>query len=189
MPMTEPKKKRRWWKVLLIITLSLCLVIGICAALSGGLLELGRLAMNKTGVTEKVADKIITDKIESGELPRRIPLPEEALEKLKELEPSPTAEATEAPQEQPAQSSGVDYSQGIDLSYASAIASVASGADIATAYSVVLGCLSAADKSQIKAYLSSGQEGAAYNLVASRLTGDAYATLAGLYYKYLPMVQ
>lgn len=188
--MAEGKSKRKWWKVLLIVVLSLCLVIGICAALSGGLLELGRQAMNKTGVTEKIADKIITDKIESGEIPRKIPLPEEALEKLKELEPSPVVEATEEPaQQQQTQSGSVDYSQGIDLSYASAIAAVASGADIATAYSVVLGCLSPADKSQIKAYLSSGQEGAAYNLVASRLTGDAYATLAGLYYKYLPMVQ
>ena len=189
--MAEGKNKRKWWKVLLIVVLSLCLVIGICAALSGGLLELGRQAMNKTGVTEKIADKIITDKIESGVIPRKIPLPEEALEKLKELEPTPVVEATEEPaaQQQQTQSGSVDYSQGIDLSYASAIAAVASGADIATAFRVVLGCLSPADKSQIKAYLSSGQEGAAYNLVASRLTGDAYATLAGLYYKYLPMVQ
>ena len=153
--------------------------------------------MDKMDVAEKV-----TEKIESGELPEKIELPQEVLDELiaREKESSSSSESSlkfdfkavpksKSTQEQTTQGGEVDYSQGIDLSYASAIASVASGADIATAYNAVLGCLSAADKTQIAAYLKNGQEGAAYNLVASRLTGDAYATLAGLYYKYLPMVQ
>lgn len=183
----EKKGKRR---IFLVVVFVLIIIGVICGLLSGGLLKLGRIAMDKMEVTEK-----ITEKIEAGELPEKIELPPEVEEELSsfatesETESESESETVEEGQ-QSAQSQGtVDYSQGIDLSYASAIASVASGADIALAYNTVLGCLSTADKVQIASYLKNGQEGAAYNLVASRLTGSAYATLAGLYYKYLPMVQ
>ena len=153
--------------------------------------------MDKMDVAQK-----ITEKIESGELPKKIELPQEVLDELIAREQKASSESetslkydfkpvpkSKSTQEQAVKGGEVDYSQGIDLSYASAIASVASDADIALAYNTVLGCLSTADKTQIAAYLNNGQEGAAYNLVASRITGSAYATLAGLYYKYLPMVQ
>lgn len=179
--MRENKKKGKR-KIFLVVVFALVIIGVICGLLSGGLLKLGRIAMDKMEVTEK-----ITEKIKSGELPEKMELPPEVEE---ELSSSATESETEGEGQQSGQSQGtVDYSQGIDLSYASAIASVASGADIALAYNTVLGCLSSADKVQIASYLKNGQEGAAYNLVASRLTGSAYATLAGLYYKYLPMVQ
>ncbi len=196
--MKEKKNRRKWWTIIIILlVVFISIIIGAVYVLrSGGLVELGRVAIDKMDVAEKV-----TEKIESGELPEKIELPQEVLDELTGAEQE-TASESEAPlkydfkpvpkshQEQTTQSGGeVDYSQGIDLSYASAIASVASGADIAAAYNAVLGCLSSADKRQIASYLKNGQEGAAYNLVASRLTGGAYATLASLYYKYLPMVQ
>ncbi len=195
--MREKKSKRKRRTVFLLVVFALIIIGAVCALLSGGLVKLGRVAMDKMDVAEKV-----TEKIESGELPEKIELPQEVLDELiaREKESSSESESSlkfdfkavpksKSTQEQTTQGGEVDYSQGIDLSYASAIASVASGADIALAYNTVLGCLSTADKVQIAAYLKNGQEGAAYNLVASRLTGSAYATLAGLYYKYLPMVQ
>ena len=189
--MREKKSKRKRRTIFLLVVFVLIIIGAVCALLSGGLVKLGRIAMDKMDVAEKV-----TEKIESGELPEKIELPQEVLDELiaREQESSLKFDFKAVPkskltQEQAAKGGEVDYSQGIDLSYASAIASVASGADIALAYNTVLGCLSAADKVQIAAYLKNGQEGAAYNLVASRLTGSAYATLAGLYYKYLPMVQ
>lgn len=179
--MEEQKKKRKWRKILLVAILLLLVAAGVCYVLSGGLLRLGQKAITEMEIGDK-----INQKIEAGELPKKLELPKEALEELTTPEPSEDPES-QAPQQQP--SGGVDYSQGIDLSYAGAIAAVASGADISLAYSTVLGCLSPADKSQIAAYLKNGQYGPIYSLVASRLTGSAYATLAGLYYKYLPMVQ
>ncbi len=190
--MREKKSKRKRWTIFLLVVFALIIIGVVCALLSGGLVKLGRVAMDKMNVVEKV-----NKKIESGELPEKIELPKEVIEELTSLEQESDSEPKfdfkpqpKATKEPTTQSDGViDYSQGIDLSYASAIASVASGADIALAYNTVLGCLSVADKVQIAAYLKNGQEGSAYNLVASRLTGSAYATLAGLYYKYLPMVQ
>ncbi|MBE7042131.1 MAG: hypothetical protein E7399_01365 [Ruminococcaceae bacterium] len=200
--MEEQKKKRKWWKVLLVIVIVIALAgVGVWK----GMEYMGKQAIKK-----------VESKVKSGELkiPENIEIPQEVLEQLPELiagfENQPATktakgEQTESKEEkqsevqeqtqeqmtqQSSQSSGtVNYNQGVDLSYASAIASVASGADVAAAYSAVLGCLSAADKAQIAAYLASGQDGAAYSLVASRITGDAYATLLSLYYKYLPMVQ
>ena len=138
----------------------------------------GELTLPGEGMTEPGKAPILPDKKpEDGSNP--------FTDSAASEEPSAEGE-TEQPASGQASASG---GGGIDLSYASQIASIASGADIAAATSAVLGCLSAADKAEIASLLASGRDSEAYGLVYSRISGDAYATLVGLYYKYLPMVQ
>ena len=181
--MKEIKKKKKWWKILFVILLA----VGLAGLGSWRVMDyVSRKAMVKV-------EEQLLEKVETGEL--KLPdgfvfQPENGIVPPSQEEEQAESEQSEAEQQATAQEGGQAVGGGgIDLSYASAIASVASSADIAAAYSSVLGCLSAADKQQIATYLKNGQESEAYSLVYSRITGDAYATLAGLYYKYLPMVQ
>lgn len=199
------RKKRKWF-----FLAAACFVL-FCLAWFGF-----RFGLDYAG---KQALKKVSSEIESGELklPEQLEIPQEIQERISEQiktgreqngqdgdETRPSEQPSEhdssdvsVPSEQPNSASSSQNngngnatgSQGVDLSYASAITSVASSADIVTAYSTVLACLSAEDKVQIASYLASGQSGEAYSLVASRLTGEAYSVLLGLYYKYLPMVQ
>lgn len=197
------RKKRKW---LFLIIVCFVLVCAVWFGVRFGLEYAGKQALKK-----------VSSEIESGQLklPEQLEISPELQERISESvktdreqneqggdETQPSDRPSERDSsdvsvnsEQPNSASSspnsgnADDSQGVDLSYASAIASVASGADIATAYSTVLGCLSSEDKVQIASYMANGQSGEAYNLVASRLTGEAYSVLLGLYYKYLPMVQ
>lgn len=183
----EKQKKKKWWKILIAILI----IVGLAGVGSWKVMDyVSRQAMVKI-------EKQLLQKAQTGEL--ELPegfvfRPEEGTGASSQEEEQPAEQAEpdqpETEQQEAVQQGGQSTGGGgIDLSYASAIASVASSEDIAAAYSAVLGCLSAADKQQIAAYLKNGQESEAYSLVYSRITGDAYATLAGLYYKYLPMVQ
>lgn len=191
--MAEQKKKRKRLKILIVLVV---MVVIICLAGFGSLQlmdHLGQQAMKKM-------EEQLREQAESGELqlPEGFVFQQEVLEQLPNPEEQQFLEQPEQQDEQPVEEQptvqqgnggGVGSGGGVDLSYASAIASVASSADIAAAYSAVLGCLSAADKAQVAAYLANGQDSEAYSLVYSKITGDAYQTLVGLYYKYLPMVQ
>lgn len=161
------------------------IVIVVFVVVSGGLF------FGATKLFDYVFDSMLQDAVNNAEL-------------AQQPQPSPTpaepAEATPQPEEtesgQPARSGGSASSGGggIDYSKLSKIQQVASAADKARVYSIVLSCLTQEEIKRFSGYLKDGvtaeEQSEVMRIVSSRVqSSGAYSELMGLYYKYLPMVE
>ena len=162
------------------------IVIVVLVVVSGGLF------FGATKLFDYVFDSMLQDAVNNSELvqqPQSSPAPAE-----QPAETTPLPEETESGQPAQGGKSAPSGGGGIDYGKLSKIQQVASAADKARVYSIVLSCLTQEEIKRFSGYLKDGvtaeEQSEVMSIVSSRIkSSGAYSELMGVYYKYLPMVE